>query len=283
MSDAGFSIVDLKGISEPLTKLIDSVSKGIGAIYEPVGKIRNARAEAKAMKILAEAEGESKEISLRAIERIKYREIRRQKNIDTIVGAASKELPDTVDSSPVDDDWIVNFFELCQDVGSDHMQQIWAKLLAGEVANPGTFKPRTLQMVKSLTSEEAHMFTLLCEFSFKTESGRNILPIFSYNFYEFIRGGGLSAEVELHLKSIGLLNSSAMWYGEDEDREGAITLEYYSKKYLACVEADADADDGLFLEAFPFTEIGNELSSISGANPNKKYIDMLLESGDIKT
>lgn len=38
MSNTGFSLVDMKGISEPLTKLIDSVSKGIGLIYEPTKK-----------------------------------------------------------------------------------------------------------------------------------------------------------------------------------------------------------------------------------------------------
>ncbi|MFQ2194514.1 DUF2806 domain-containing protein [Aeromonas jandaei] len=279
MSNTGFSLVDIKGISEPLTKLIDSVSKGIGTIYEPTKKIRNARADAKVMKILTEAKCETDEISSRAMERLRHRENRRQENIDSIVRGASNELPNTVDTNPVDEDWIVNFFELCQDIGNIQMQQIWAKLLAGEVANPGTFKPRTLQTVKSLTSEEAHMFTLLCEFSFKSEDGANLLPNFSHNYYEFIRAHGLTTNVELHLKSIGLLNNSDIWYGADDNDETIITLDYFNKKYLASSEPDEGA--GILLSAFPFTDIGNELASISGAKPNEKYIEHLLEHGDI--
>lgn len=81
MSDVGFSIVDLKGVSEPLTKLIDSVSRGIGAIYEPLYRLRIAKAEAKAMLILAAAEEDVSDIALRASLRVGFREIRRQNNI----------------------------------------------------------------------------------------------------------------------------------------------------------------------------------------------------------
>ena len=59
----GFSLIDLKGISEPVSKLIDSVSKGMGVLYAPRGKIKAAKAEAEAMVILAEAKQKVDEIT----------------------------------------------------------------------------------------------------------------------------------------------------------------------------------------------------------------------------
>lgn len=285
----GFSLIDLKGISEPLTKLIDSVSRGIGTLYEPTGKVRNAKAEAKAMLILAEANEKIDPLTLRALERVTHQEIRRQNNIDAIVKGATKYLPSEVSSTEVDEDWIVNFFNLGQDIGNEQMQKIWSKLLASEVAKPGSFKSRTVMAVKSLSVDEANLFTLLCEFSFTTSDGDIILPILSHDFFEYIRANGLSTTAETHLQSIGLLHSSIIWYGSTRT-DGYIDLNYFSKTYLAPPEKtinnindtdDTDDTDENFIKAFPFTEIGKDLAKIAGGTPNAEYIDMLCKGGSI--
>lgn len=280
MTDSGFSLIDLKGISEPLTKLIETVSNGIGAIYEPTRKVRNAKAEAKAMCILAEAEQKTNDIAYRAFERVNYREIRRQNNIDSIVKEAVAMLPNTVSSEPVDEDWIVNFFELSQDVGDEEMKQIWSKLLAGEVAKPGSFKSRTLQTVKSLTPEEARMFTAMCSFSFVTDEDDYFFPIFSHDFFVFIRENGVTTEIETHLKNIGLLSHSRIYYEPDEVDGDTVTVHYFSKSYYTSPKPD-DGHGEVVLEIFPFTEIGRELAPISGAEPNADYIKCLLTSGNL--
>jgi hypothetical protein len=50
-----FSLIDLKALSEPACKLIETVGYAIGALYEPTRIVRKAKAEAKAMKVQAEA------------------------------------------------------------------------------------------------------------------------------------------------------------------------------------------------------------------------------------
>lgn len=270
------SLIDLKGISEPLTKLIDSVSKGIGALYEPTGKVRNAKAEAKSMLILAEASDRVDSLTLRTLERVTHQEVRRQNNIDAIVKGATAYLPSEVSKEEVDEDWIVNFFNLGQDIGNSQMQKIWSKLLAGEVAQPGSFKSRTVQAVKSLNVEEANLFTKLCEFSFVTDENERILPVFSHAFFEYIRANGLTTSSENHLQSIGLLSSSILWFGPERPGE-KIYLEYFSNYYIARPDPsdDYDNDDNVYIQAFPFTETGKELARIAGAKTDIKYIDLL--------
>ena len=47
LSDMSNPLVDLKGLSEPLTKLVEVVSQGIGTLYSPFGTVRQAKADAK--------------------------------------------------------------------------------------------------------------------------------------------------------------------------------------------------------------------------------------------
>jgi len=233
------------------------------------------------MLILAEASEKVDSLALRALERVTHQEIRRQNNIDAIVKGAVEYLPSEVSSKEVDEDWIVNFFNLGQDIGNAQMQKIWSKLLAGEVAKPGSFKSRTVLAVKSLSVEEANLFTLLCEFSFVTEDGERILPIFSHAFFEYIRANGLSTMSETHLQSIGLLCNSTIWYGSTRP-DGQIDLNYFSDQYLASPEISEETPDDHFIEAFPFTEIGKELAIIAGGQPNAEYIDLLCEDNSLR-
>ncbi|WP_341782795.1 DUF2806 domain-containing protein [Pseudomonas putida] len=287
-----FSLIDLKGLSEPLTKLVDSVSKGIGVLYEPIAKVRNAKADAASMLILADAKEKVDELTYRALERVTYQAVRRQRNIDSIVHGAAKYLPDEVSTEEVDEDWLVNFFNLGQDVGNDEMQIIWSKLLAGEVARPGSFKARTVNAVKSLSAEEANLFTVLCGFSFKIDGGEWVLPIFSHDFFSYIRANGFSVASEVHLKSIGLLSANEIWYGSSRsDRK--IPLEYHSTEFLAFPDESEDDDDdyddddddeiqGGFIQAFPFTETGMELARIAGGKPDFNYLKILLDNGSLE-
>lgn len=276
----GFSLIDLKGVSEPLTKLIESVSKGIGVLYEPTGKIRNAKAEAEAMLIMAEAGEKVESVALRALGRISHQEVRRQNNIDAIVEGAVEYLPSEVSAQQIEEDWIVNFFDLGQDIGNAEMQRIWSKILAGEVAQPGSFKSRTVQAVKSLSVEDANLFTLLCEFSFVTDGDERIFPVFSHDFFNFVRANGLSTKAETHLQSIGLLNSGTIWYGATRS-EDKIYLQYFTEEYYASPKPSKKTVDKVFMQGFPFTEIGGELANIAGAQPRKEYIDLLCRDGCI--
>ncbi|RON69712.1 DUF2806 domain-containing protein [Pseudomonas fluorescens] len=272
-----FSLIDFKALSEPITKLIESVSKGIGSFYEPIGKIRNAKADVKIAKLLAKAEV-AKSVEERASLRVEHKEVRRQENIDAIVIGAIELLPDEVSKVAVDEDWIVQFFDLGQDVGNSEMQKIWSKLLAGEVSLPNSFSPRTLQAVKFLTADDANAFTLLCSFSFQEAGGDWIFPasIFSHECFEYIRAKGLSAIDENHLKSIGLLSTAEIWYRPPDD--GAIELSYYSEDYFLNFDEDEKGVDA-YLEAYTFTAIGKELATIAGGVPDKEFIKMMIDSG----
>ena len=96
-------------------------------------------------------------------QRVQFQEEKRQANIGSVVAQAAQELGDReVEDHQVDHDWTARFFTDVQDVSSEEMQRLWAKILAGEVQRPGSTSFRTLSILKNLDRKTAILFRTLC-------------------------------------------------------------------------------------------------------------------------
>ena len=71
-----------------------------------------------------------------------------------------KQVPD----QDVDHDWTARFFAEVQDVSSEKMQQIWAKILAGEVETPGRTAMQTLSILRKMPQRDAELFERVAPF-----------------------------------------------------------------------------------------------------------------------
>ena len=185
-----------------LEKLIDYLATGIGAIPGPMlapwrayweGRSRriSARADADVHRIQAASEAETSAIIAKAradareslvapdaevhgtaeftrediIQRIEFQERKRLANIRSVVEEAADDLGDkeVADHDP-DPDWTARFFDYVQDVSSEDMQKIWAKILAGEVESPGRTSLRTLDTLRNMAKIDAELFKGICDF-----------------------------------------------------------------------------------------------------------------------
>ena len=96
-------------------------------------------------------------------QRLEFQEEKRQSNIISVLNEAAEELGDKeVQDHEPDHDWTARFFNEVQDVSSDEMRTIWAKILAGEVERPGSTSARTLTILKNLDRKPARLFNTLC-------------------------------------------------------------------------------------------------------------------------
>lgn len=181
-----------------LEKLLQYAASGIGSVAGPMLAPLKARQEVKADKILAlgenqireiRAEGKAKALQIitdaqaeaqrvyqlpavqppepsmtEAVEqRILYQEEKRQRNIQEVLGKAANAATnaEVLDQEP-DHDWTARFFSSVQDVSSEEMQTLWAKVLAGEVERPGSTSTRTLSILRDLDQTTASLFRTLC-------------------------------------------------------------------------------------------------------------------------
>lgn len=171
-----------------LEQLLNLTASGIGSVAGPMlapwkaqqlGKAKQIAAEADATVLHIQAEAQSKarkalmpsgaqvtgELDIgHAIEqRIQFQEEKRQANIVSVVAKAASQHEDKeVESSEPDHDWTARFFNEVQDVSSDEMQSLWARVLAGEVERKGSTSIRTLQVLKNLDQVTARMFRKMC-------------------------------------------------------------------------------------------------------------------------
>lgn len=277
MADTNVSLIDLKALSEPACKLIDSVSGAIGALYEPTRIRRKAEAEADAKITLAKGEQKVLDLEARAAERRRGLELRRQKNVESITRKAVEELPGKVSNEPVDEDWVYSFFEQCQDVSNEQMQTLWARLLAGEVARPGSFSPRSLALVKLLRPHEAQIFTRFCTCVWRVGGApEDRVPILytQARLQELI---GISFIEFLHLQSLGLIQYSTTEFHVILGPE-TTQIQYFDSAY------DLKLPEGqpLVLGRALLSDIGRELVLLAGAAPGEAYLAQTLAAFQAK-
>ena len=153
-----------------IDKLVELTASGIGAIAgtflatwkapkEGEARIVAAEADTKILEIRTEAHTKARELLVSddsiaggeidiadlVSERITYQERKRQTNIRGVVAKAAAELEHKeVPATKTDHDWVARFFNEVQDVSSEEMQKLWAKVLAGEVERSGSTSIRTL-------------------------------------------------------------------------------------------------------------------------------------------
>ncbi len=275
MVEANVSLTELTGLSKPMCKLIDAVRAGTGLVYEPLHVRRMAKAEAAAAVIKAKGEAEAGDIAARAKDRLLNREIRRQKNVEAVIGKAESHLPVEVTETEVDEDWTAAFFEHCQDIKDEEMQTLWAKILAGEVTHPGSYSLRTLALVKVLSKPDAHLFTRLCACLWSIAN--QLVPIV-YQSGAMDSAVGLDFEELTHLDVLGLITfrdfGYSVTFNAPNETRTQIGVAYYGFSYILHLpEGHKDLDVGKVL----LSSIGKELAPIAGGTPDHNYREGVLD------
>lgn len=277
------SLVKIDG--KPIEKLIEVVSNAIGTLYEPRQLVRIARAEAEAERIKAIegakteallANNDERYAELSAIEkRIVAKESKRQNNINNVVAITAQSLKDDKDvsSEPVSPDWTTRFFDIAQDISDEAMQDLWGRILAGEVKRPKSYSLRTLDVLKNITREEAELFEKAAQY---------VLYDGSYYLYHFSEGKEEYCPLEYadiaHLIEIGLVQSGTditqNYYHRDSDVPQH-TL-FYAEQYVAFFEIPSKLTQISF-PIFQLTKVGSELYKLISIKPNMDFFEQMLQ------
>ncbi len=193
-------------LGEAASKLADTVRHVVDLCAGKERLIAKAHAQAETAIITAKADAEVSEIRARTAERILRRELRRQENIEAITLKAAQVLPppDQMSREPVSEDWTTRFFEECQDIGEEQLQELWGRILAGEVARPKSFSPHTLRVVKDLQKEDAELFSKLCKAVWHVP-GAGFVPVVHDMDNDPFAAEGLRFVSLLHLSTLGLI------------------------------------------------------------------------------
>lgn len=267
----GNSLINLGDLSKPATVLIEKVSGAVGLIYEPYHIKRKARAEAEAGKIRAIAKLELNELERRAIDRFVQQEARRQDNIEQITAQAAASLPPDAKVEKLEEDWVAHFFKQCDTVSDREMQSLWARLLSGEAANPGTFSKRTVDFVSTIDKKDAELFTTFCQFVWFFGEAT---PLIYETEHEIYAKQGMNFSRLKHLDAIGLVSlESVSGYVLQKLAKQAYAF-YYGRP--TAIEFPNDQNNTLQLGHVLLTTVGKELAPICGSRRNEEFYEYII-------
>ncbi len=124
--------------------------------------------------------------------------------MESITEKALPQLKDDSDPSKIEDDWVTNFFDKSRIVSDDEMQNIWAKVLAGEANIPGTYSRKTINILGDIDRHYAELFQNLCSYACTINSDITVPLIFDSSA-EIYKNKGIYFSSLSDLESIGLV------------------------------------------------------------------------------
>lgn len=299
-------IKDLAGISEPIKKLIEVVSNGMGALANPFLIRKTADAKAYEIRSLASAVADGQKligkiqydnnglvltsgeetigrneidsaliISDRTTSRLNYQQLRKQINLEQIISLAADDLRNetSVSEESLDDDWVSRFFNLAEDVNSEEMKILWAKILAGEVKKPNSYSLRTLELLKNISKKEAELFARVSQFTI-TLGPTAFIPV------ETVEEFGISFLNLLLLEELDLIMGTG----------GTLSISLSSSPIVftiggLCLILNRNDPTIKQVSAMPLTSLGKELLSLVEVSPDfnylKNFATKILKEGEV--
>lgn len=203
----------------------------------------------------------------RTSNRLKAQEILKQVNIESVLEKTQTVLEenkingdDTASEEPINNDFLTQFINGAGEISDQDMQQMWAKLLAGEIKQPRTFSLRTIQKMKVISSNEAILFEKISPFIIDND----YIP----NDAKFLQKYNVNYSDLMILQDCGILSlvKTSKYYNSDQ---AAI----YNNKISVFNKMFSCNDENISIEAkvFPLSQFGKELNRLIKVHYDDNY------------
>lgn len=219
----------------------------------------------------------------RTAKRARVEQIRRQSNIEAIMQKTLAYCENFEISQRTDLDWFGRYIALSEGVSNSTMQDLWAKILAGELTKPGTFSYKALKVFRDMSIYDAKQFAKACSLALKDSHQKNIRLITGayqkpglFNFFSKdrqqycnlshygLKHSDLLALSESHLIYIQESESSLISAGEElQFSLNGTPLKITAKKTDVC------------LQFYKFTPLGAELAHLISDKNNDAFFEHL--------
>ena len=297
-----------------LEKLLDYGASGVGAIAGPMiakwrasqeGKARltsahfdaevhrvETESNAHSLQIIAEAQAQARQSIDTTIESgrgvveitreditqlIEFQGRKRLANTRSVVEDAANELGDKeVSNHEPDHDWTARFFNDIQDVSSEEMQSLWAKVLAGEVEKPGSTSIQTLSILKNLDQATARLFGKLCSICISLSLDARVPSLGGNAAHNALEKYGLDFGNLNVLNEHGLVISDYDCWGDYRNLvKVRIPFSFQGRNWVLLPTTERAIAQELKIHGVTLTRSGRELSRIVDLAPMNEYTQAL--------
>ncbi len=198
-------------------------------------------------------------------------------------------------SDEIDDDWIESFRREAADRSQGEMRETFARILAGEIREPGTFSIKTLRTVGALGQSTASLFRKAASLRIGMEiatsndgsSRPHVLdariPALSGKLgSNYLQDQGLDYGRIIELTENGLLHpdlnswqiyNSAMPHPQIGLRGGVVPFVHQDQRWILIPLPEFKAGSELKLHGTKFTTVGQELLHIVDIERNPEFLE----------
>lgn len=309
LSTVGDSLGDLvTGIPAPIRKNAAKAFARLctAAVEYPVALIEGAIAEKRAetrarvtlidssARQLADQMQTNPEYARAAASKFAHKIIRERVNIDQISRIAAENLrslpkdekEQKEEAPPISEDWLNTFENEAARMSSDEMQQIFGRILAGEIQRPASYSIKTIRIMSQLDNRAASLFRQLCSCSVSLRVPDSSAVIDARVVSMGVAGSnslqayGLSFDCLNILHEYGLIISDYNSYMDYQmasvvaGRVG-IALHHQGSKWVFVPKEPTSESREIRVEGVGFSRSGKELLSLVEVEPNAKYTEAL--------
>ncbi|MBU1618187.1 MAG: TIGR03899 family protein [Gammaproteobacteria bacterium] len=219
----------------------------------------------------------------RAERRERMHKERQQANLEKIMALALDYCPDYVADIDVDPDWFQQYCDLVLNISNQTMQQLWAKILAGEIGQPGSFSLKTLFLLQRMSFKEALALQKAASLTCRVRLQDSGHIYFGYvrkpSIWQILTGRskallnlsqfGLTFPQILSLIDLNLLHQTEIESGELIPDQ-SLQLQYHQHQ-LTCKARHS----GVVLQYYKFTAVGVELLPLLNCQANPAYLQAM--------
>lgn len=217
----------------------------------------------------------------RCEKRARLLHLRKQQNIESIMQKTLAYCASSEVKQRTDQDWFSRYINLAEGISNTTMQDLWAKILAGELTKPGSFSFKALQVFRDMSIFDAKLFAKACSLAVQDQSKRNI-RIFSGSYQqpgllnwfskERIQGINLSHYGLNYADLLALAENHLIYMQESElslsNTQDKLTLNYNGLP-LKLTARKANTN----IQFYKFTPIGTELAQLISDKPNEDFFN----------
>jgi hypothetical protein len=256
------SAIEERANSQARAKLIQSSSESMARVIEALSEAETSTVQT--------TTGDAS-LAIRTIGRITQEALEQQLNRESVAELTRAQLeslePQSDADSEIETDWLNIFWDLAEKRSDKDIQSIFARILAGEILEPGKFSARTLLVLATMSPVSAQLFEKVCNCSVKIADDDCFIVNEQNSVFSALSGQtfdkfDISFSDFASLRSLGLLSDSGRYSvtKDTENEEFSWGFSGITRKFSMDRQK---TDFGIIM----FSSVGCELRSLIAIEP----------------
>jgi len=219
----------------------------------------------------------------RTTKRVRLNLLRKQQNIENIMQKTLSYCGKSEIGQKTDHDWFSRYIALSEDVSNPTMQDLWAKILAGELIKPGSFSFKALQVFRDMSIYDAKLFAKACSLAVKDPNKKGIRIISGayqqpglFNFFSKQRQQFCNlSHYGLNYADLLALAESHLIYLQESESSIMNQGEHLNFNYNGLALKLTAEKANVSIQFYKFTPLGAELAQLISDKTNNEFFEHL--------